>query len=338
MKTGAYAVILAGGKGTRLWPLSGEGASKAFVKIGGNRSLIEETLSNIRGVVNPGKTLFVVDRKQARSFRRLLRAVPGQNVLEEPCGRSTASAVGLAAINRRPEDILIVLPCDAYVGDTVKFRKALLRAVGFVKRNSGAIVCVGIKPAFAASGYGYIGMGKSAGPGVYRVGRFVEKPCVRAAAVLLKKKTFLWNAGIFVFTAGNMLAAMRRHSPVLYRQLMTIKKNRGSIKSVYNRMRNISLDYQVMEKVRNVFCVKGDFAWKDLGNWTSVAVLLEKKESNFIHGKAALKNTYNSVVYNSQDKPVGVVGARNMVVVNTPDGVLVCAADEAERVKELNLI
>ena len=339
MKKDVYAVILAGGKGTRLWPLSKKGVSKSFISIAGKKPMVLETVERIRGLVEKEHMIFVVDYAQKKALKSAIKGISKQNILLEPYGRSTASAVGLAAIRLPRRSILVVLPTDAMVDNPGRFKQTLKKGIDFVRAKEGSMICVGIKPNGPSSAYGYIKVGSRLKEGIYAIDRFVEKPTKRKAEALIKQTHYLWNAGIFVFRAGDILSAMRKYSPELYRQLDRIKNNQKTITDAYSRMRNISIDFQIMEKAENLYCVKANFGWSDLGSWVSMEELFGKdRQGNVSFGNVKLEDTKNSFIYNSGEPVIGVVGADNMIIVRTSNGMLVCSKKDAEKVKRLKIL
>ena len=358
MKKGVYAVLLAGGRGTRLWPLSRAGYSKSFVPIGKSAPPIVGAISILQGLTPKKNIIIVVDKAQRALLKRFAKGIPRQNILVEPFGRSTASAVGLAAIRLRPDDIMVVLPTDSLIKVGAAFKAAIKTAIDFVRNKEGALLCTGTRPLEARTSYGYIKIkgikesgyrGSRKNKGIYFVDRFIEKPKRRVARRLIKNPNYLWNAGMFVFKAKDILEAMKKHAPLLYRELSRIKKDRKMKKAAYSRMKNVSIDYQIMEKAKNLYCVKGNFSWHDLGNWKSAGELFsakggkrspersegKKKNGNITFGKVTLIDTRNSIIYNSEKTRLGVVGLRDMIVAHTKNGTLVCRVKDAEKVKEL---
>ncbi|MBN1353448.1 MAG: mannose-1-phosphate guanylyltransferase, partial [Candidatus Omnitrophica bacterium] len=307
--------LLAGGKGTRLWPLSVENHSKSFVSIGNKRPLLTDSIKRLGGIADKSNIFVVVDKTQEKLARRLSAGIPPRNILVEPFGRSTASAVGLAAIELNPEDIMVVLPTDALITKAGEFRKTIKKAVSFARSTEGVLLCVGIVPTEPSSAYGYIKIKTPGANGVYQADKFIEKPKRNKAIRMVANKNFLWNAGIFVFKVKDILNAMRNDAPLLYRQLLLIKDKRADKKTAYSGMKNISIDYQIMEKAKNLFCVKSEFAWRDLGSWNSLERIFGKdSRGNICFGKIELINTRNSIVYNSSDKKLGVIGFSDAVV------------------------
>jgi len=331
-----YPVLLAGGKGTRLWPLSYERESKSFARIGKMRPLITETIDRLSGLAGKKNIFFVVDEAQKNTLTRFTGSIPARNILVEPFGRSTACAVGLAAIGLHPEAIMAVFPTDALIRENGKFRRVIKKAARFVTSESDALLCVGISPKGASTAYGYIKLGPREKGGVYAVSKFTEKPTMRRAGEFIKSGNYLWNAGMFVFKAKSILGAIKKHAPLLYSGLQEIKKEKRNKRAVYSRMKNVSIDYQIMEKSANLHCVKGDFTWDDLGSWKSMEKLFKKdKSGNARFGKATLLDTKNCIVYNSTGEKLGVVGVSNAIIARTKGGTLVAGKDDAEKVKEL---
>ena len=336
MKRNIYACFLAGGKGTRLWPLSVKGSSKSFIKIGTRRPLITEAINRLSGLVDKKHILVVVDKSQEKLARGFTLGIPRKNILVEPFGRSTASAVGLAAINLKADDVMMVLPTDALIEDAVSFRKTIKEAAYFADSKKNALISIGIKPGWASTAYGYIKPGKRIHGQVYLIDRFTEKPSAKKARSFLRNGNYLWNAGIFVFTSGAIREAIKTHAPVLHRELCSISRSKKNIKKAYGRMKNVSIDYQVMEKAKTLYCVRGKFEWKDIGSWVSMGKIFKKdKKKNVVFGKVKLIDTEDSIIYNSEKTELAVVGLKKVIVAKTKDGTLVSAKAYSERIKEL---
>jgi len=339
MKSKVYAVILAGGKGTRLWPLSKKGRSKSFVEIASRRPMIVDTVERLKGLIEKKDVLFVIDKGQEKNLKSILKWVKNKNVVLEPFGRSTASAVGLAAISVDPESILVVLPTDASIDKPGLFRKTIRNGVEFIKKNKGAMVCFGVKTKDPSVSYGYIKTGRRIGGPIFTIDRFIEKPGSKKAKKLIEEGDCFWNAGIFIFRAADILDAMRKHAKGLYAELERIRENKKDIKKAYSRMRDISIDCQIMEKTRNLYCVLVDFGWHDLGNWLNLEGYFEKDRGhNISYGDVRIRHSHNISVYNFEKGTIGVVGARDIVVAHTDSGILICDKKQVEKVKELGVI
>jgi len=332
-----YAVLLAGGKGTRLWPLSTGSCSKSFVRIGRRAPLIAETIKRLRGIVDKNRIIVVVDGAQAHLLKKFTGGIPKRNILVEPFGRSTASAVGLAAIKLKPGDIMVVLPTDSLIKERALFRKTISEAVDFVaSRKEDALLCIGVRPREARSGYGYIKAGPRRLGSVYSIAKFIEKPPAALARKFAGREGYFWNAGMFVFRAETILRAMKKYAPQLSRQLARIRKNKKYKKSAYLRMKNVSIDYQIMEKAKNLYCAVGKFSWCDLGNWKSLGELFKKdKNGNISFGRTVLTDTRDCIVYNSTNRNLGLAGVKGMIAACTENGTLVCGKSEAESVKSI---
>jgi len=339
MKNNVYAVILAGGKGSRLWPLSKKGMSKCFIKIGSNKTLIEETSSRILQLFKPREVMFVVDSQQEKPLRKLVKKFPAKNILVEPFGRNTASAVGLAAIGLSPDSIVACFPSDSLIGDAKKYIQTVRSAVEFVSLNPDKMICVGVVPRNAATGYGYMKTARPLGSRIYTIDKFIEKPDQKTADKYCKDSRYLWNTGIYVFRVDTLLESFKKHSPGLYRELLRIKENKNVIQKAYTNMKSISIDYQIMEKAKNLYAIRGDFPWSDLGNWGSMSTFYKKDHNgNILVGKNKIVGAKNSTVLNFGGKVIGVVCAENIVVVSTEEGILVCSKDFVECVKEIGVL
>jgi mannose-1-phosphate guanylyltransferase len=273
-----FAVIMAGGVGSRFWPRSRERSPKQFLEILGGGTMIENTLSRLKPLVDQGNVFVVTNRIQADIVRQLVPEMPSSNVLAEPIGRNTAACVGLAAlwINRiDPDALMVALPADHIVQNTEEFLRILQLALR-VAEEKDALVTIGIKPTHPETGYGYIQSAEEEidrneyrSQGVYRVKTFAEKPNLETAERFLQSGDFLWNSGIFVWKASVILRELELHLPELHEQLLDVRESIGTpvyeqtLEHAYRIIRSISIDYGIMEKAGNVFVVKGDFGWSE---------------------------------------------------------------------------
>jgi mannose-1-phosphate guanylyltransferase len=345
-----YAVIMAGGVGTRFWPRSRERSPKQFLEILGGGTMIENTLSRLQPLVDPNNMYVVTNRLQAEMVRRLVPGMPASNVLAEPIGRNTAAAVGLAAlwINRvDPDGVMVLLPADHIVKNTDEFLRILRLAVR-VAEEKDALVTIGIKPTHPETGYGYIQSAEEEidrneyrPEGVYRVKTFAEKPNLETAERFLESGDFLWNSGIFVWKASVILREIELHLPDLHEQLLDIGKSIGSaiydqtLEHAYRIIRSISVDYGIMEKAGNVFVVKGDFGWSDVGSWDEVVRLTPKDgDGNSIRGRTMLVDSKNNYV-DAGNKIVAAIGVEDLIVISTDDSILICKKGRSQEVKEI---
>jgi len=340
-KSQAFALILAGGGGTRLWPASRRGRPKQLLTLGGAESLIAATFARVSGVLGRERTLIVTAADQAAEIRRALPGLPPENLVSEPAARNTGPAVGLGALvaaRRAGEDVrLAVIPSDAFIADEAEYGRVLKVALD---EAAEAIVTVGIKPIRPETGYGYLERGAPVRDGVFEVARFVEKPDAPTAARYLASGDYLWNSGMFFFTARRLLAETRVHLPELAAILAEIQGSldpAATAEARYPAAPKISIDYGIMEKAQGIRVVPGDFGWNDVGSWSALAdIRPQDAAGNVALGDVVLREVSGSVVVSEPGAPlVGVVGARDLVVVATRDAVLVVEKDRAQEVRAI---
>jgi mannose-1-phosphate guanylyltransferase/mannose-6-phosphate isomerase len=346
-----YAIILAGGSGTRFWPLSRELYPKQFLKISGPQTLLEQAIHRLDGLIPPDRTYVVANEKYVQDIQVLFRdssSKAGPSVLIEPAGKNTAPAIGLAAVHlerKDPEAMMAVFPADHLIKKTKPFVQALKSAA--VVAEQGCLVTLGIKPASPETGYGYIRAGsRLAVPGsrkakVYWVDAFVEKPDRATAKKYLKSGRYFWNSGIFVWKVSAVLKEIERFLPALYKQLMMIKEAIGTdrqettTQQAYAQLDSISIDYGVMEKAKRAAMIVADIGWTDLGSWTAIEeVAKADRGGNVLAGNVLDMESQHSIIYGDK-RLVATIGLENMIVVDSPDATLVCPKDRAQDVKKL---
>jgi mannose-1-phosphate guanylyltransferase len=338
-----YAVVMAGGSGTRFWPLSRKHQPKQTLPILGGATMVRQTVERLFPLFSPRQAFVVTAKEHSDRVRRDLDLLPPENIIDEPLGRDTAAAVGLAATFlswRDPEAVFAVLPADHYIDSPERFQRTLQK--GAEAARSGALVTFGIKPRFAATCYGYLQRGEKQGD-VYRVKRFCEKPNIDVAREFLKSGDYYWNGGIFVWEAKTILAAIAKFLPELAASLREIGGDLGTsrlpstLSREYGKIQRISIDYGVMEKADRVLMVETDFEWDDVGSWSAAAQRRPKDDSgNAVEGRILAVETKNSLVLSSDPQHlVGVLGLEGFVVVHTPDATLVCPKDRADDLKKL---
>lgn len=338
----AWAVIMAGGSGTRFWPLSRRARPKQLLPLGGSdRSLLAETVERIRPLIPPERVIVVTAEHLADATRAELPEVPPENVLAEPSARNTAPCVGWAAAHvrrRDPGGLLAILAADHHMGDPAGFRAILERALGAARE--GHLVTIGVRPTRPETGYGYLELGEPLAEGVYRARRFVEKPNRARAEQFLAARNYLWNSGMFFFRADAILAAIATHLPGLGEALARFDdaaragREDEVVRAEYGTLPSISIDHGVMEKAAEVAVVPGDFGWSDVGSWTTAWELAPKDaQGNAASSDAVLVDAENNYVRGAAGKIIALVGVDDLVIVDTPDALLVVKRDRAQDVR-----
>jgi mannose-1-phosphate guanylyltransferase len=344
-----HAVVLAGGAGTRFWPLSREARPKPLLRVAGAGSLLADAVARARRVASPGCVWLVCGREHAEVVRREA-GIPKARTLVEPAARNTAAAIGLAAARiaaESPEAVMVVLPADHRVPRVGAFATAVRRAVRAAARE-GALVTLGVRPTRAETGYGYIRLGDAAGaahPGVHRVARFVEKPDAATAARLLASGDHLWNSGMFVWRASSLLAELALHAPDIARALAPLAALPGGASSrsvgdaiarAYRRVPKAPIDTAVLERSANVWCLPVSFPWSDVGTWASLARELGVTGvcSSVIAGTAFTFDAPGNLIA-AGDRPIVLLGVRGIAVIDAGDALLVANLERSGDVRDI---
>ncbi len=326
-----HAVILAGGSGTRFWPLSRVKKPKQFLPLVTGRSLIAETFLRVEPLCSAARTWVVCGKDHAQAVRQALPALPERHLLVEPAARNTAPAIGLAcvhALREDPEAVLAVLPSDHHVARPDAFREALSAAARACE--GGDLLTLGIHPTRPETGYGYLKRGEEKAPGVFAVDAFVEKPDAKTAQRYLQDAAYSWNAGIFVFRADAMLGALRRHLPEVHEGLVS----GGDFAS----LQSISIDYGVMEPesqtTRRISLVAGDFGWSDVGSFAALPeVRALDARGNAVAGDALAIDCDDCVILSEGKRLVAAVGLHGLCVIDAGDALLVVPRERAQDVR-----
>jgi mannose-1-phosphate guanylyltransferase len=332
-----FAVVMAGGSGTRFWPLSRRALPKQLLALGGDthESLIRATVRRIAPIVPPERVLVVTAASLAARVRQELPEVPAQNVLAEPAARNTAPCVGWAAQvakARDPEAVLAVLAADHYVKDEDAYRTAVRRALAVAE--DGTLVTIGITPTRAETGYGYLELGEELSPGVRRVARFVEKPDVARASAMVADGKHLWNSGTFFFRADAVLAEIAAHLPALADGLAAIALEPARLGEIFGALPRVSLDVGVMEKAARIAVLPGDFGWSDVGSFATAWELSAKDTTqNAVPPDAVIVDSKRCLVRTTPGKIVALIGVEDLVVIDTDDALLVVPRDRAQDVR-----
>ncbi len=341
-----HAVILAGGSGTRFWPLSRAKRPKQFLALATDRSLIVETLARVAALAPPERAWVICGKDHADLVRSELPTMLAGRVLVEPAARNTAPAIGLAAIYALHEDqqaTLCVLPSDHHIANPEAFRTAVARAAAAAQ--DGTLITLGIKPTRAETGYGYLRRGSERGADLYAVDAFVEKPDAKTAERYFSDPAYSWNAGIFIFRADAILKAIERNLPVLHHGLMTMAASIGkpdeaaTLAEAFPRLPAISIDYGVMEpegKLGHLAQVPGDFGWSDVGSFDALSdVKALDARGNLLAGDAFAIDCDNTILLGENGRTLAGVGLRDLIVVDAGDALLVLPRDRAQDVRAI---
>ena len=332
------ALILAGGSGTRFWPVSRKNNPKQLLALEGEKSLLRETVERLRPLTEPEDVWICTTAALAERVRRDLPEVPPEQILAEPQGRNTAPAIGWS-IRSMPEEarrgVVAVLPADHRMGDPEAFRETLGQAGRVVERDD-RVMTLGVVPRWAETGYGYLELEPEAEPdGVRRVRRFVEKPSAEDAARFVAAGNYLWNAGIFVFRGSTLLSILERLQPELARGLEEIAAAPERLGELYGRLPSDSIDYAVMEKLDGIATLPLDCGWSDLGSWEALDEVLPKDEQgNTGRGDRLAVDARGNLLF-ADAGTIAVLGVEDLVVVRTGDAVLVCPKSRSQEVKKL---
>ena len=340
-----YGVIMAGGGGTRFWPLSRKKTPKQLLNLSGRDLMINETIERLSYTVDTADIFIVTNEEQAEQMKTATGGkISPDHILSEPSARNTAACIGYAAaeiLKKYGDGIMVITPSDAYIKDTAAFTRTLTMAVKAAEEKN-KLVTIGITPTFPATGYGYIRFDKEQMDEAKTVKEFKEKPDEKTAEKYLETGDCLWNSGMFIWKASVILDAFRILVPDIYEDLEKIgsavntEKADSVLREVYPQIRRISVDYAIMEpsaEKGEVLVIPGEFGWNDVGSWDMMSALHGcDDQGNIAVGDAVMINTTNSILYSS-GRLISAVGVDNLVVVETEDAVMVCRKDKAQDVK-----
>jgi len=337
-------VIMAGGQGTRFWPLSRERRPKQFLAITGTRTMLQETVARLAPLARPEDVYVVCGRQYVELVRKQQPDLGPQQLIVEPVARNTAPCIGLAALHLRRtvgDAVMAVLPADHSIGRVDEFHAVLHHAARLAEQ--GWLVTFGIEPTFPSTGYGYIQRAEQIPEQKerpsFRVARFAEKPAREKAAEFLASGEYYWNSGMFVWTVGTILEQFRQHMPELHEILLEIDadwENAEKREALFSRAPRVSIDFGVMEKAEKVATIPCGLDWNDVGNWRAVEDLLCEDESGIAANTRYVQyGSRDCLVHSASGKLVALVGVEGLVVVETPDVVLICRKDKSEDVKQI---
>lgn len=335
-----YAIILAGGVGSRLWPLSRQSEPKQFLDICSGRSMIEDSLRRISGLIKRENIYLATGKVHKGRIKNCLRrfALPLKNILFEPEVKNTFAPIGVLSENINnidPDAVIAVLSCDHFVKDNRKFLKLLRKGIEIAKQ--GSIVTLGLNPMRPETSYGYIRI-KSEIKGqrskIYNVDKFVEKPSLSRAKRFIKDKKYYWNSGIFIFKPQVMLEEIKILMPHVYRIIMKMRNKKSFIR-LWRRLPAISIDYAIMEKTKKTVLLPADYTWIDVGSWRAIEGFARKDRGGNIFKGNCIDIGSKNIISWSDNRLLATLGLKNIIIVDTKDALLVCSKDKTQDVKKI---
>jgi mannose-1-phosphate guanylyltransferase len=345
-----YAVIMAGGSGTRFWPKSTKKLPKQFLKLFGEGTMIQNTARRIEAMIPQERILVVTNEDYVDIVKEQLPGVPDQNIVGEPVAKNTAPCVAIAAqmlYKKDPEAVMVVLPADHHITESEAFQEYLKAAVAKAE-NGENLVTIGINPDRPETGYGYIHgddeiSEKHNQKDAHPVKAFKEKPNLETAKEFIQSGDYFWNSGMFIWSAKTILAEFEKHLPEMYKQVTDANEDlfddghEESINRFYHACESVSIDYGIMEHASSVYVVPGEFGWNDVGSWTAVYDLGNKdSDGNVVNAEnSTFSDANKNYIYTESGKMISVVGLEGVAVVETEDAILVCKLDKAQNVKDI---
>ncbi len=339
-------MIMAGGAGTRLWPLSRRGRPKQLLRLVGGKSLLRLAFERVRGVVAAGEIFIVAADEHLDAIAGELPELPRENLIGEPCGRDTAAAVALGAAiieKRYPDAVVGVFTADHVISPQERFAETVKSGYAAAEAHADALVTFGIRPTAPLAGLGYVQRGSAVSAGVYAVGQFKEKPDAATARSYLAAGDFYWNSGMFVWKAATILDQIRRRLPETHAAVTAVAADwpgaaaKKRLAEVYPGLQKISIDYAVMEKAERVLLVEMNVEWHDLGSWTALRDVrpADGQGNTIAADHAEMLDAKHSVFVAEDGHLIAAIGVDDLVVVHSKDATLVCRASEVQRIKEL---
>jgi len=341
-----HALIMAGGGGTRLWPLSRRARPKQALTLVGERTMFEHAVDRIASLFQPEEIFVVTGEEHLESLLLQAPELPRANFLLEPVGQGTAPAIGLGAVHLRrrdPQAVMVVLTADHFIRDVERFRRVLTAAAQVAEK--GHLVTLGITPSFPSTAFGYIQQGEQLyevdGFAVFRALRFTEKPSPETAFQMVESGLYTWNSGMFIWRVDRIMEEFARQMPDLYDVLMQIDAVLGTpayeptLRRLWPQLVPQSIDYGVMEGARDVVVIPVDIGWSDVGNWSSMREILPADaDGNVVVGEHVGLDTRNTIVFGGR-RLIATIGLEDMIIVDTDDALLICPVDREQDVREM---
>jgi mannose-1-phosphate guanylyltransferase len=339
-----HALLMAGGQGTRLWPVSRKNQPKQLLKFIGNKTLLQTTFDRLRKGFPADRIFVATTNRYASQIRKQLPQIPLKNYSLETEVKDRGPAIALAALlinHAESNSSLITSWSDHYIKDEASYLKTLREAEKHLKTDPDTFITIGIKPAYPHTGFGYIEAGKKVTQNIFVVKRFTEKPELKLAEKFVKSGKFLWNTGYFACNTKTLLGLYQKHQPEIFKVLMKIKPFLGTknqqkaINRFYPQMPKVDIEKGIIEKLKNVTVIPANFDWADIGSWAVIKDVLSKEGDNLHHGLVESINSSNTLIYNHENKLVAGVGLKDLIIINTKDALLIANKHHSELIKDL---
>lgn len=334
-------LIMAGGIGERLWPLSRENKPKQFLKIGDEKSLIEKTILRALKITSEENIFIITGIRYREAFNQYIPNFKKENIIYEPLGRDTAAAVTLGALTIKEKignSIIVILPADPIIKEENLFTKTVEEAIETTSKTKKTII-VGIKPNRAETGYGYIKLANNIKDNEYNVERFVEKPNLENAKKFLDNGNYLWNSGMFIWDIENILNAVQSFMPDTYNKVLESFNNIDNLeksKEIFSKIEKISFDFGIMEKLKEIICIKAEFFWDDLGAFSALGRIYKKdNDNNVVIGNVYIKESKNNIIINDDNDFIAVNGIKDLTIVKSNGAILIYADNQDSKIKEI---
>lgn len=334
-----YPVILAGGGGTRLWPISTKSNPKQIRALLGEQTLLQNTYDRILSAFDR-QNIFLTTSKNIETTVKKQLKIQKNNLFIEPQPKGTAVAIGLAALKLSeidPRAIAVIINSDQYVKEIDKYTDSIKLSEKIIDKYPEKILLFGIKPTYPETGYGYIELGQKIEQDVFAVKSFREKPNLETVKDYLSSNNHFWNPAIFIFRVDTLLAQYRKYLPDIYQVLMNIKENPDSLEDEYKKVRNIAIDYGLMEKTKDLLVMPIDITWADIGSWRALRDIKQSitGKKNITNSKNVLLDCQDNLLYSSNGKLITAIGIKDTILVETEDNIFLCKADRSQDIKEL---